>query len=257
MFRVRGISAKLRAIMLVVAVLSLAVAGFAIWMIDQLAETNELMLQQYVPLSRCAEQALLAVSEANDDFHAARRLQSPEQVEQIRELEKGLQQNMIAFDMFIKAMVWGTKSEAFQRSDKGQTQVRWRKEDGPGSWKCRRHPIAFVKPPEQRISTLRVSRTPPAVSWPSNADCSNYHLLACSQRTRNSKRWPSMWQRPIDLPRMFTKRCDKRSVTFTHTLRCWEIRPCKHAALRSTRFWLFLPWSSLSVSVSVPCLPHA
>ncbi len=128
MFTVRGISAKLRAIMLVVAILSLAAAGFAIWMIDQLAETNEIMLQQYIPLSRCAEQALLAVSEANNDFHEARRMQSPERLAQLRSLVEDFEQNMLAFDMCTKAMIWGSESDAFERSGGGQTQARWRQE---------------------------------------------------------------------------------------------------------------------------------
>ena len=80
MFRLHGISAKLNMIMLLVSLLALAVAAFAIVMIQRLAATNEQILYQYGPLSRCAEQALLSLSQGTVHLHQTRMIRDPDAV---------------------------------------------------------------------------------------------------------------------------------------------------------------------------------
>ena len=124
---IRGIRAKLTIIMLLVASLALAVALFAIMMIDRLAQANESILADYVPLSRCSEQALLAVSQGSVSLNKAQMIQDVEKMDGIRALEGELRRSMIHFDMFINAMVWGSQSEAFRRSYGGLTWAQWRR----------------------------------------------------------------------------------------------------------------------------------
>ena len=125
MVKIHGITVTLTGIMLLVASLALAIAVFGIVMINHLARTGESALNEYLPLSRCSEQALLAVSQGTVYLNRAHMIQNPEDMDQIRIIEGELRRSMINFDMFIKAMIWGSQSEAFQRSCGGLTRAEW------------------------------------------------------------------------------------------------------------------------------------
>lgn len=127
MGKLHGITIKLTGIMLLVASLALAISIFGIAMINRLARASELALDEYLPLSRCSEQALLAVSQGSVDVNRGHMVQNPDDMEQIRIIEGEFRQSMINFDMFIKAMVWGSRSEAFQHSYGGLTFAHWQR----------------------------------------------------------------------------------------------------------------------------------
>ena len=122
-----GITVKLTGIMLLVASMALAIALFGIAMIDRLARASESALDQHLPLSRCSEQALLAVSQGSVCLNRVRMAQDPGDMQEIPAIEGAFRRSMINFDMFIKAMIWGSGSEAFRRSYGGLTYAEWRR----------------------------------------------------------------------------------------------------------------------------------
>ncbi len=122
-----GITVKLSGIMVLVASMALAIALFGIAMIDRLARASESALDHHLPLSRCSEQALLAVSQGSVCLNRVRMIQNPDDMQEIRVIEGKVHRSMINFDMFIKAMIWGSQSEAFRRSYGGLTYAEWKR----------------------------------------------------------------------------------------------------------------------------------
>jgi len=115
-------------IMLVVSSLAVATAVFGIVVINHLAGTANKVLDEYIPSSRCSEQALLAVSQGSVCLHQGRLVREPKRSQEIRDIEIRFRRSMVRFDMFINAMKWGSESEAFKRSYKGLTYGTWRLE---------------------------------------------------------------------------------------------------------------------------------
>ncbi|MCH5374322.1 MAG: hypothetical protein JJ992_10110, partial [Planctomycetes bacterium] len=119
--------AKLLIIMLAVSSLTFGTAVFGIVMIDGLAGTANTVLDEYVPLSRCAEQSLLAVTEASVSLNKVQQIQNPEEFDQLRVQEGGFRRSIVRFDMFIRAMLWGSNSRAFRQGHGGLTLVEWQR----------------------------------------------------------------------------------------------------------------------------------
>ncbi len=123
-----GVGAKLTRIMVLVAGLTLATALFGVVMIHRLADTAENVMAESFPMSRCAEQALLAVSQAATSLSEAQLVQDPEQSDELRTVEGSLRRHLITFDMFIKAMLWGSQNEAFAGTSGGLALQEWKQQ---------------------------------------------------------------------------------------------------------------------------------
>ncbi|HID24403.1 MAG TPA: hybrid sensor histidine kinase/response regulator, partial [Planctomycetaceae bacterium] len=136
----RGIRAKLMIIMVIVASLTFGTASFGIVMINRLARTTHAVLEQYVPYSRCCEQALLTVAHNSLCLNKLRLLKRPDDLHQLDQLRVQLRQNTIRFNMFMKAMIWGTESEPFTRSDDGLLLSQWEAEGWEGRMKVQQAP---------------------------------------------------------------------------------------------------------------------
>jgi len=128
MFSSDSIRGKLIFTMIVVASLALLTATFGAWMINRLSYTAETVLERYVPYSRCCEQALLTVAENSVILNKLRLLRPGAPEEPFRELESQLQRNTNRFDMFMKAMIWGSESEPFSRAKGGLLLSQWEAE---------------------------------------------------------------------------------------------------------------------------------
>jgi methyl-accepting chemotaxis protein len=126
--------------MVIISSLTLATAVFGIAAIDRLAHTTDEALAEHIPLSRCAEQAALAVSQATVTLNQGRMVRDPEKLNELRALEGKLAQSMIRFDMFVKAMIWGSESEAFRKSCGGLTFAMWEREGWSGTLVVRKAP---------------------------------------------------------------------------------------------------------------------
>jgi len=133
MAALRSLRTKLAAIMLLTSSLTIAIAVFGIAVIGRLAETTDSVLTESLPLSRCCEQALLALSHGSACLSRASKLQDPEDMEELRVLEARLRHSVTRFDMFMGALKWGTETDAFARADGGLLLVEWRREGWEGN----------------------------------------------------------------------------------------------------------------------------
>ena len=121
----RSLRTKLTLIMLLVSSLTLATAVLGMLIIDHLAANMNSLLAERVPLSRCAEEAMLASAQAAIAMHKAQETEEPEDSETLADLEGQLRDCMIRFDMFVQAMICGSESDAFQTRAGGLTHEAW------------------------------------------------------------------------------------------------------------------------------------
>ena len=121
----QGIRRRLTTIMLVVSSLAFGTAVYGIAMINRLGREADAILANYVPALRCAEQALLAVSQGSHCLNKVQLIRSPDNMDQVRIVEGEFRKSMLRFDMFIKAITWGSESKSFQRSCGGLTWKEW------------------------------------------------------------------------------------------------------------------------------------
>ena len=124
----QGIRTKLLAIMFVVSGMTLVTAAFGVLMMRRLADTSDAVLARYLPISRCAEQALLAVTQCAECMHEARLIDDPADADRLRIVEGKLRHSIIRFEMHTKAMMWGSESEVFARSWGGLMKTLWQRE---------------------------------------------------------------------------------------------------------------------------------
>ena len=111
---------KLLAILTFILMLMSALAIFGITRIDRVAQTANLMTTHRLPINGCSENARLALVSGASYMDRVLLIQSPEEAGNIRVLEGQFRASMIDFDMFIKAMIWGSESEEFRKSSGGQ-----------------------------------------------------------------------------------------------------------------------------------------
>ncbi|MCM8794372.1 MAG: diguanylate cyclase [Candidatus Omnitrophica bacterium] len=121
----RSIRIKLLAILSLVSALVFVLAIFSITTLDRVARTADSIVSKRVPLSRCSHEAILAVASGVNIMEQALLVQDPDKMETIRHLEGQFRETMITFDMFTKAMIWGSESPAFKRSAGGLTLAQW------------------------------------------------------------------------------------------------------------------------------------
>jgi signal transduction histidine kinase/DNA-binding response OmpR family regulator len=125
MFRNIGLRTKLIVIMAVVSSLTLGTAVFGIRMIDRVSSTADSVLAKYMPYSRCAEQALLSVTQGSVCLNQARRIDGLEEIVEIWSLEEEFQDHMDSFEMYVKAIAWGSESDAFRQTNDGRIFEQW------------------------------------------------------------------------------------------------------------------------------------
>ncbi len=115
---------------MVILTLMFAMAIVAISKINQVAETANIVIDERVPLTTCCEKAQLAVVFGAGCLDKVLLIRNPEEMDNIRNLEGLFRETMIDFDMYIKAMIWGSESEAFKRLSGGLTFAQWKRHHG-------------------------------------------------------------------------------------------------------------------------------
>ncbi len=122
-----SVRSKLLTILVLISALIFALAIFAVTRISRVARTANLIIAERVPIELCAQHAQLAVVSGAGYVDKILLIQNYEEVDEIRALEGGFRETMIEFDMFIKAMLWGSESDAFKNSSGGLTFAQWKR----------------------------------------------------------------------------------------------------------------------------------
>jgi PAS domain S-box-containing protein len=113
--------------MLAVSGLTFAMAIFGIIMIGKVSKTSNLILADRLPIVRCSEEAQLAILNGENFMNKALLVQNPEEIDKLTIIEGQFRNTIINFDMFIKAMVWGSDSDVFKNSSGGLTYSTWKR----------------------------------------------------------------------------------------------------------------------------------
>jgi len=117
----KSIRSKILSILILISSLTFVVALLGILMMNKVARRAHAVITERVPLTHCAEEAQLAILSGRNILNQVLIVQDSEELNEIRNLEGRFRDAIINFDMFIRAMIWGSESEAFKRASGGLT----------------------------------------------------------------------------------------------------------------------------------------
>lgn len=123
----KSVKTKILAVLISLSLLTFVLAFFGIYNINRVSRTSNLVIEERIPLARCAEQAQLAGLSGVNVMHEALSVQDPEDLDRVFQLEGKIREDQINFDMYVHAIIWGSESEAFKNSSGGLTYSEWKR----------------------------------------------------------------------------------------------------------------------------------
>jgi signal transduction histidine kinase/DNA-binding response OmpR family regulator len=108
-----------------VSLLTFILAIFGIIGVNYVAETANETIDARMPLMECSKQAQIAVLSESSSIYQILLIKTYDEIDKIRTFEGRLRESLITFDMYIKAITFGSESEAFQSSSGGLTYGQW------------------------------------------------------------------------------------------------------------------------------------
>jgi signal transduction histidine kinase/DNA-binding response OmpR family regulator len=108
-----------------VSLLTFILAIFGIIGVNYVAETANETIDARMPLMECSKQAQIAILSESSSIYQILLIKTYDEIDKIRTLEGRLRESLITFDMYIKAITFGSESEAFQSSSGGLTYGQW------------------------------------------------------------------------------------------------------------------------------------
>lgn len=121
----RSIKIRLSAILIFITALVFTLAESGIICINNIAGTVSSVSAESLPLVRCSKEALMAVASGASYLDKALLIQDAAETDKIRRLEMAFSASIITFDMFVKAIVWGSESPQFRTSTGGLAFAEW------------------------------------------------------------------------------------------------------------------------------------
>ena len=128
----KSVKTKILAVLIGLSLLTFILAFFGIYNINRVSRTSNLVIEERIPLARCAEQAQIAGLSGVTVMNEALAVQDPEDLDRVFQLEGEIREDQINFDMFVHAMIWGSESEAFKNSSGGLTYSEWKRKGREG-----------------------------------------------------------------------------------------------------------------------------
>jgi signal transduction histidine kinase/DNA-binding response OmpR family regulator len=108
-----------------VSLLTFILAIFGIIGVNYVAETANETIDARMPLMECSKQAQIAILSESSSIYQILLIKTYDEIDKIRTFEGRLRESLITFDMYIKAITFGSESEAFQSSSGGLTYGQW------------------------------------------------------------------------------------------------------------------------------------
>ncbi len=122
---VNTLRSKILIVLMSVSLLTFILAIFGIIGVNYVAETANETIDARMPLMECSKQAQIAVLSESSSIYQILLIKTYDEIDKIRTLEGRLRESLITFDMYIKAITFGSESEAFQSSSGGLTYGQW------------------------------------------------------------------------------------------------------------------------------------
>lgn len=105
---------------------------------------NFLLLRNLHQVAKTADEITTDILPMKESFYRSRlalyrglgtlddvvlEVKDPEEFDRVREFENRLRKTMINFNIFIKAIMWGSESEGFRKDSGGLTRVEWQRQE--------------------------------------------------------------------------------------------------------------------------------
>jgi len=122
-----------RDLLLVLGLASLLTLGstlFGLLLIRRSTRLVEQVFADYLALSQCSEQVLMAQSDATGCMSRALTLEGPDAAQELAVLRARFVARAHRSSTFVNAMIWGSESEAFARGAAGTLAAAWHAQGG-------------------------------------------------------------------------------------------------------------------------------
>lgn len=93
--------------------------------INRITESNDVITKQEVPRLISAEEALLSMVRSIESLSLFFEIEDPSMMEEAKSHESAVKVNILRFDMFLKALTWGSETDAFANVAGGIIKSQW------------------------------------------------------------------------------------------------------------------------------------
>ncbi|MGD8893079.1 MAG: response regulator [Desulfobacterales bacterium] len=121
----KTLGSKILTTLIIASLLSLVLAIFGILGVNHVARTANMTINQRMPIMECSMRAQNAILLGSSIIDQVLLLQQYDDIDKIRILEGKFRNSLIIFDMYIKAIILGSESNAFKKSSGGLTYAQW------------------------------------------------------------------------------------------------------------------------------------
>ena len=122
------------------------VAGIGIASDFQIKKSNDVIHTRYLPLEEVVKRAELLLHQGAIITNSAMLdATEPEEYDDLRKYAGQLDRTALGFDMYIKALAWGSESEVFRKSAGGLTLAEWQKAGLDGKLRIEQAPPQIRK----------------------------------------------------------------------------------------------------------------
>lgn len=142
--RARSVRRDLLLVLGLVSAMSVGSTCFGLWLARRTSRLVEGVFADYLALSRCSGQVLLAQLEGTASMSRALTLRGAGAAQEIEAIRARFVASMHRSATFLGAMIWGSESEAFRRGAGGALAAAWYAQGGVDA------PVVRPAPPELR-----------------------------------------------------------------------------------------------------------
>lgn len=128
----KTLRSKILTTLMIVSLLTVALAIFGIVGVNHIAGTANTTINERMPIMKCGMRAQNAILLGSSITDQVLLVQEYDDIDKIRILEGKFRNSLITFDMYIKAIILGSESNAFKKSSGGLTYAEWERNDLAG-----------------------------------------------------------------------------------------------------------------------------
>jgi signal transduction histidine kinase len=122
-----GLQEKLFLFLGLVALILLSSAGYQIYNLLKVESHARVITEHEVPVTQAIKAALIELLEGTSHLTASIAIERPEDLDQVRALEARFSGAALRFEAYVAAIMWGSQTDAFRRSDGGLNYAEWQR----------------------------------------------------------------------------------------------------------------------------------
>ena len=124
-----SIQSKLILIFLVISAVILLAGIFTYYNREQLSESINGIFQKQIPTIRSIQLARIALEDGSSDLAFGLTVVRSPQIQEVRDAEASFNTNALQYEMYTKALLLGSESEAFKKVNGGILYSAWGRQD--------------------------------------------------------------------------------------------------------------------------------